>query len=190
MKLIVGLWNPWIEYAKTRHNIWFMIVDDFVDREKPPFALQTTPLIKWGNTRAYDNKRKWEIFETNIDGQKILFLKPMEFMNRSWWAVGALAHFYKIDSKDILVIHDDIDLPMSKIQLKLWWSSGGHNWLKDIIAVLDTPNFRRLRVGISRPANQNDVADYVLHPFKKEEKESIESKMDEIEKQIKKFIAG
>ena len=176
MKLIVGLWNPWIEYAKTRHNIWFMIVDDFVDRENL-------------GKRAYDNKRKWELFESNIDDQKILFLKPMEFMNRSWWAVGALAHFYKIESKDILIIHDDIDLPMSKIQYKLWWSSGGHNWLKDIIAVLDTPNFRRLRVGISRPANQNDVADYVLHPFKKEEKNSIDDKSNEIQKYIKGFIA-
>ena len=175
MKLIVWLGNPWTEYAKTRHNIGFMIVDDFVDREKL-------------GTRAYDNKRKWEMFESNIDGQKIIFLKPMEFMNRSWWAVGALAHFYKIDPKDILIIHDDIDLPMSKIQFKLWWSSGGHNWLKDIIAILDTPNFRRLRIGISRPANQNDVADYVLQSFKKEEKNLIDDKMNDIEGLIQKFL--
>lgn len=176
MKLIVGLWNPGTEYAKTKHNIGFTILNDFVDREKL-------------GTREYDNKRKWEIFESNINDQKIIFLKPMEYMNRSWWAVGALTHFYKIDPKDILIIHDDIDLPMSKIQLKLWWSSGGHNWLKDIIAVLDTPNFRRLRIGVSRPANQNDVADYVLTSFKKEEKNLIDNKINDIEKLIQEFLS-
>lgn len=184
MKLIVGLWNPWKEYAKTRHNIGFMMVGAFVDREKL-------------GKREYQNKRKWEMFESNIDGQKIIFLKPMEFMNRSWWAVGMIANFYKIEPKDILVIHDDIDLIVGKIQLKLWWSSAGHNWLKSIIEKLWTKDpvatngagFRRLRIGVDRPANQEDVADYVLHPFKKEEKNLIDDKMDEIEKHIKEFLS-
>lgn len=182
MKLIVGLWNPWAEYAKTRHNIWFMIVDDFVDREKL-------------GKQEYKNTRKGEILESNIGGlpngqvnQKIVFLKPMEFMNRSWWAVSMMANFYKIEAKDILVIHDDIDLLVGKIQLKLWWSSAGHNWLKNIIEKLWTKDFWRLRIGVDRPTNQEDVADYVLHTFKKEEKESIESRWSEIEDQIKKFI--
>ncbi|MFA7298313.1 MAG: aminoacyl-tRNA hydrolase [Candidatus Absconditabacterales bacterium] len=176
MKLIVGLGNPGTEYAKTKHNIGFTILNDFVDREKL-------------GTREYDNKRKGEIFESNINDQKIIFLKPMEYMNRSGGAVGALTHFYKIDPKDILIIHDDIDLPMSKIQLKLGGSSGGHNGLKDIIAVLDTPNFRRLRIGVSRPANQNDVADYVLTSFKKEEKNLIDNKINDIEKLIQEFLS-
>ena len=182
MKLVVWLGNPGKEYSKTRHNIWFMIVDDFVDREKL-------------GKREYKNTRKWEMFESNIDGlpngqvnQKIIFLKPMEFMNRSWWAVGALANFYKIGPKDILVIHDDIDLIVGKIQLKLWWSSAGHNWLKSIIEKIWTNDFWRLRIGIDRPANQEDVADYVLHPFKKEEKNLIDDKMDDIETSIKKFL--
>ena len=175
MKLIVGLWNPWKEYSKTRHNIWFMIVDDFVDREKL-------------GKREYQNKRKWEMFESNIDGQKIKFLKPMEFMNRSWWALSMVANFYKIDPKDILVIHDDIDLIVGKIQLKLWWSSAGHNWLKSIIEKIWTKDFRRLRIGVDRPVNQDNVADYVLHSFKKEEKNLIDDKMDEIEKCIHDFL--
>jgi len=182
MKLIVGLWNPWAEYEKTRHNIWFMIVDDFVNREKL-------------GVRAYDNKRKWEVIESNIEGQKIVFLKPMEFMNRSWWAVGTLANFYKIEAKDILVIHDDIDLVVGKIQLKLWWSSAGHNWLKSIIEKLwtkdpakDGAGFWRLRIWVDRPTNQNDVADYVLHSFTKEEKASIEDKRNDIENAIFSFI--
>jgi len=175
MKLIVWLGNPGKEYEKTRHNIWFMIVDDFVDREKL-------------GKREYKNTRKWEMFESNIDGQKIIFLKPMEFMNRSWWALSMVANFYKIEPKDILVIHDDIDLLVGKIQLKLWWSSAGHNWLKSIIEKIWTKDFWRLRIGVDRPAHQEDVADYVLHPFKKEEKNLIDDKMDEIGKLIKTFF--
>ncbi len=175
MKLIVGLWNPWKEYENTRHNIGFITIDDFVDREK-------------AGKREYQNKRKWEIIETNIEGQKIVFLKPMEFMNRSWGAVGALANFYRIEPKDILVIHDDIDLPVGKIQLKLWGSSAGHNWLKDIIAKIWTNEFRRLRIGVDRPINKDDVADYVLHSFKKEEKDLIDDKAGEIEKHIHGFL--
>jgi len=174
MKLIVGLWNPWVEYATTRHNIGFMIVDDFV---------------KGGNMETWKHgKMGGDSIETLIDGQKIVFLKPMEFMNRSWWAVGALANFYKIEPKDILVIHDDIDLPVGKIQLKLWGSSAGHNWLKSIIEKLWTKDFYRLRIGVDRPSNQDQVAEYVLHPFKKEEKNLIDDKINDIENHINHFI--
>ncbi len=177
MKLIVWLGNPWIEYATTRHNIGFMLVNNFVDREK---------IGSW----EYQNKRKGEIIECNIANQKVFFLKPMEFMNRSWWAVGSLAHFYKIEPKDILILHDDIDLPVGKIQLKLWWSSAGHNWLKDIIATLGTKDFWRLRIGVDRPTDQAQVADYVLHPFKKEEKNLIDDKMNDIETSITTFLSS
>ena len=131
-----------------------------------------------------------------IADQEVVFLKPQEFMNRSGWAVSALATFYKIDPKDILVIHDDIDLPVGKIQLKLGGSSAGHNGLKDIILKIWTKDFWRLRIGVDRPVNQNDashgrsteVADYVLGNFKKEEKSLIDDKMGEIEKYILEFI--
>ena len=166
-----------------------MIVDDFLEHGKWEQGQG-----KWG----YENKRKGEIAEVSIDGQKIVFLKPMEFMNRSWWALSMVANFYKIEAKDILVIHDDIDLLVGKIQLKLWWSSAGHNWLKNIIEKLWTKDFRRLRIGVDRPVNQDDaghgrstaVADYVLHPFKKEEKNLIDDKAGEIEEYIKKFVAN
>ena len=114
----------------------------------------------------------------------------MEFMNRSWGAVATVANFYTIDPKDILVIHDDIDLPVGKIQLKRWWSSAGHNGLKDIIAKLGTNEFRRLRIGIDRPLNKDEFADYVLHSFKTEEKNLIDDKAEEIEQYIKDFIAS
>lgn len=180
MKLIVGLWNPWVEYTKTRHNIGFMIVEDFLKSGEHGQVTWNKGQGKW--------KGEWQEFV--IENQKIIFLKPMEYMNRSGWAVGQIANFYKIEPKDILVIHDDIDLPVGKIQLKLWWSSAGHNWLKNIIEKIWTKEFWRLRIWVDRPVNQDQVAEYVLSMFKKEEKESIESKMGEIEDQIKKFIGG
>lgn len=175
MKLIVWLGNPWSEYVKTRHSIGFTIVDDFVKN--------------WNMEEWKHGKMGGDILETVINDQKIVFLKPMEFMNRSWGAVSMVANFYKIQAKDILVIHDDIDLPVGKIQLKLWWSSAGHNWLKNIIEKLWTKDFRRLRIGVDRPVHQDQVADYVLHPFKKEEKDIIDDKIDEIEKSIQKFLS-
>lgn len=178
MKLIVWLGNPGKEYEKTRHNIGFMIVDDFVKNENiEPWKVESE---KW--------KGEWQ--ETFVNNQKIFFLKPMEFMNRSWWSVGLISKFYKIEAKDILVIHDDIDLSVGKIQLKLWWSSAGHNGLKDIIAILGTKDFWRLRIGVDRPANQNNVADYVLSPFKKEEKNLIDDKMNDIEIYITTFLSN
>jgi len=191
MKLIVWLGNPWKEYATTRHNIGFMMIDDFLKGGK---------WDEWQGKWEYENKRKGEIAEVNIDGQKVVFLKPMEFMNRSWWAVSALANFYKIEPKDILVIHDDIDLLVGKIQLKLWWSSAGHNWLKSIIEKLWITDFRRLRIWVDRPKPEykddrksipiynETVADYVLSNFKKEEKNLIDDKMNEIEKYIRQFL--
>ncbi len=175
MKLIIWLGNPGKEYSKTRHSIGFTMLEDFVDSEK---------LGKF----EYQSKWKAEILETTVNDEKVIFLKPMEFMNRSWWAVGMIANFYKIEPKDILVIHDEIDLPVGKIQMKVWWSSAGHNGLKSIIEKLWTKEFWRLRIGVDRPLNQADVADYVLDPFKDEEKNLIEDKAGEIEKYIKEFL--
>ena len=168
MKLIVWLGNPGQEYEKTRHSIGFFLVDQ---------------LVPWSS--KYDEKYKAELYKD----QKVIFLKPMEFMNRSWWAVGAVANFYKIEPKDILIIHDDIDLPVAKIQLKLWWSSAGHNWLKSIIEKIWTKDFRRLRIGVDRPVDQSQVSDYVLSNFPKAEKALIEDKMSEIETYIAEFLA-
>ncbi|MFA7717223.1 MAG: aminoacyl-tRNA hydrolase [Candidatus Absconditabacterales bacterium] len=195
MKLIVGLGNPGKEYDKTRHNIGFMMLDYFLKFQKNGNIEIWKPCLPAGRR----GKMKEEFLEENIDGQKVLFIKPMEFMNRSGGAVSAIVHFYKIQPKDILVIHDDIDLPVGKIQLKLGGSSAGHNGLKDIIARLGTNEFRRLRIGIDRPKTGlvhkgglphklMDVADYVLSSFKKEEKNIIDDKMNEIAKMIGDFL--
>jgi PTH1 family peptidyl-tRNA hydrolase len=102
--------------------------------------------------------------------------------------ISQISNFYKIDPKDILVIHDDIDLPVWKIQLKLWWSSAGHNWLKDIIQKIWSAEFWRIRIWVDRPVHQKDVVDYVLSKFKKEEIEVIENKFEEIEKYVQEFL--
>jgi len=179
MKLIVGLGNPGKEYEKTRHNIWFMVVDDFLEHGK--WEVESRTCLPQAGVKG-------ELQEIVVDDQKIFFLKPMEFMNRSWSAVSIIANFYKIEPKNILIIHDDIDLPIGKIQWKLWWSSAGHNWLKSIIEKTWTKDFWRLRIGIGRPAYQHDVAEYVLHDFSKEENQIIGDKMSEIDIIIQQFI--
>lgn len=178
MKLVVGLGNPGWQYINTRHNVWFLMIDKLQNDEWK---------FLW-ELFAYDNKFAWEVVQTMYGGQKVIFLKPMEFMNRSWWAVGQVSNFYKIDSKDILVIHDDIDLQVWTIKLKLWWWAAGHNGVRDIMEKLGDGEFYRIRIGIDRPENSDYVAEYVLSPFKKEERENINSKFHEIENFIKEFL--
>jgi PTH1 family peptidyl-tRNA hydrolase len=170
MKLIVGLGNPWKEYEKTRHNAGFLLIDALF------------PGLIWH--KKFDG----EYAETIIDTQKILLLKPQTYMNKSWWSVAPLMNFFKITPKNLLVLHDEIDFPSAKIQLKFWWSPAGHNWLKDIIAKIWTQDFWRLRIGVDRPENpKHSVADYVLSWFK--EWSLIEEKIPEIEKSIEKFLS-
>ena len=178
MKLIVGLGNPGWQYKNTRHNIWFWAIDKLRNDEWK---------ILW-DILVYDNKFGWETIQTMWDGQKVIFAKPMEFMNRSWWCVSKIANFYKIDSKDILVVHDDIDLWVWTIKLKLWWWAAGHNGIRDIMDKLWNGEFYRVRIWVDRPDNSDYVADYVLSNFKKEEIENIEKKFDEIENFIKEFL--
>ena len=183
MKLIVWLGNPGKQYEKTRHNAGFMILDNFVERNKL-------------GTFAYDNKYKGETFQATIDSEKVIFLKPQTFMNLSGESIWAIANFYKIAPADILIIHDEIDLPTGKIQLKLWWSSAGHNWLKSTIEKLWTlqswswsgKDFWRLRIGVDRPATKEQVVDYVLSTFKPEEKKLLVEQEANIEKLINEFL--
>ena len=175
MKLVVGLGNPGDRYKKTRHNIWFTVINQFLDCNKI------------GNF-SYDNKYGWEICVWNIDEEKTYFLKPMEYMNRSGQAVKKLMNFYKIETKDLLVIHDDIDLQVGKIQFKFWWWLAWHNGLKDIAEKIWSKDFARVRIWIDRPIEQSQVSDYVLSNFKKEEIEKIQYKYLDFEKLIFEFL--
>ncbi|MCF7834657.1 aminoacyl-tRNA hydrolase [Candidatus Gracilibacteria bacterium] len=178
MKLIVGLGNPGGQYKNTRHNVGFLMID----------KLQNADGKYLDDLFVYDNKFGGEVVQTMFGDQKVIFVKPMEFMNRSGGAVSQISNFYKIDSKDILVMHDDIDLGVGTIKLKSGGGSAGHNGLKDIIEKLGNGDFARIRIGVDRPENSDYVAEYVLSPFKKEEIENIESKFDDIEKIIEDFL--
>ena len=143
-RLIVGLGNPGPEYETTRHNVGFWFVDHLADKLKVTLAPQAKFFGKAG--RAGET---W-------------LLEPTTFMNRSGQSVAALANFYKIPPDEILVIHDELDLPPGGIRLKQGGGNGGHNGLKDIQARLGTPDFWRLRLGIGHPGDRSEVIDYVL----------------------------
>jgi peptidyl-tRNA hydrolase, PTH1 family len=158
-RLIVGLGNPGPEYEATRHNVGFW----FIDRLASQLKVTLTPQAKFFGKAA----RAGELW----------LLQPATFMNRSGQSVAALANFYKISPAEILVIHDELDLPPGGIRLKQGGGNGGHNGLKDIQARLSTPDFWRLRLGIGHPRTLNlaqQVVDFVLHPPRKEEAPDIE----------------
>lgn len=177
MKLIVWLWNPWIKYEKTRHNIWFTYINQWAE---------SRVLWNW----KFESKYKAELITTEIDWEKLVLCKPQTYMNLSWEAVSPLAKFYKISWKDILVIHDEIDLPIWTVKLKFGWWLAGHNWLRDIALKLWTQDFWRIRVGVDRPGDSStqSVADYVLWNFRKEQIELIKDKYLDIERFIFEFL--
>ena len=149
MKLIVGLGNPGKDYETTRHNVGFMVIDKYL-----------------GNVK-YKEKFNGLFYEKELK-EKVIFLKPQTFMNNSGFCVKKYVDYYKISPKDILVIHDDLDLQLGKIKYKYDSSSGGHNGIKSIINMLNTQKFFRLKVGISN-TNKNEIIDYVLGKLSKKE---------------------
>ena len=159
-RLIVGLGNPGIEYADTRHNLGFW----FVDRLASDLKIALAPQGKFFGLLG----RKEDLW----------LLQPTTFMNRSGQAVVALARFYKIMPDEILVVHDELDLPPGNIRLKQGGGNGGHNGLKDIQAHLTTPDFWRLRLGIGHPGERNEVVNYVLKPPRREEQDEIDRAID------------
>lgn len=150
MKLIVGLGNPGKEYANTRHNVGFMLIDNYV-----------------GNAAWIESKDSM-MYKTEIRGNKVIFLKPLIYMNLSGKAVFHIASYYKIDLKDILIIHDDLDLPAGKYRIKFDSSSGGHNGINSIIECFHSSAFCRLKIGIGRNVKIN-TSNYVLGKLSSEE---------------------
>ena len=161
IKLIVGLGNPGREYEATRHNAGFWWVDEFA--QKNQFAFKS------------ESKFHGLAARSMLHGHEMYLLKPQTFMNVSGRAVGALVQFYKIEAAQILVVHDELDLPPGSAKLKLGGGHGGHNGLKDIIAHLGTRDFWRLRIGIGHPGDRAEVANFVLNAPRKEEQVLIES---------------
>jgi peptidyl-tRNA hydrolase, PTH1 family len=168
MKLIVGLGNPGFLYARNRHNIGFMCVSYLGKMRKIPFDKKQAQARTGIGT---------------IAGKRVVLARPQTFMNASGESVSALLHRLNIAPADLIVIHDDLDLPAGKIRLRLGGSSGGHKGIESIIARTGTRDFYRVRVGIGRPDNSEDkaaakeeaVISYVLSDFTAEEKKIIET---------------
>ncbi|HWO94950.1 MAG TPA: aminoacyl-tRNA hydrolase [Bacillus sp. (in: firmicutes)] len=154
MKLIVGLGNPGKDYEQTRHNIGFMIIDE---------------LAKHLDIRLDKTKFNGLYGQGIVNGEKVILLKPLTYMNLSGESVRPIMDYYNIDTDDLLVIYDDLDLPQGKIRLRTKGSAGGHNGIKSLNQHLGTQEFNRIRVGIGRPQNGMKVVDYVLGRFTNEE---------------------
>lgn len=176
IKLIVGLGNPGREYEDTRHNVGFWWVDELARAHKLNFNAET----KFHGLTA----------RGNLHGHELWLLKPQTFMNISGRAVGALAQFYKILPAEILVVHDELDLPPGSAKLKTGGGHGGHNGLKDIIAHLGSKDFWRLRIGIGHPGERAEVSNFVLNNPRREERELIDTAMDKAQHVAHLIIEG
>ncbi len=158
IRLIVGLGNPGDEYARTRHNAGFWLVDELAGRYGGRFKAER----KFGGDMAV----------VDVDGREVRLFRPMTFMNRSGGAIRAAAAYLKIPPGEILVAHDELDLPPGVARLKLGGGHGGHNGLRDAIAQLG-PAFWRLRLGIGHPGHRAEVIDYVLSRAPREEEDLV-----------------
>ena len=176
IRLFVGLGNPGAEYEATRHNAGFWWLDALAD--------------KLGARLSADRAYHGHVARVNVSGSPVWLLKPMTFMNRSGQSVAALARFFKIEAAEILVVHDELDIQPGLAKLKLGGSSGGHNGLKDIHAVLGTPDFWRLRLGIGHPGVKAEVVDYVLRKPSLEHREGISKALHQSLGAMDQLLAG
>lgn len=159
MKLIVGLGNPTAQYAGTRHNVGFDVIDYLVEQYN--IVMDTM-------------KHKGVYGKGRIEGESVILLKPMTFMNLSGESVLMVAKYFKIEPSDIIVIYDDINLDVGRLRIREKGSAGGHNGMKNIISLLGTDQFARIRVGVGMKPAKMDLANYVLSRFSEDERILIE----------------
>lgn len=165
MKVIVGLGNPGPKYGLTKHNVGFMLVNALAER----LGISET---EW--------KDKFEalVAETRIGTEKVLLVKPMTYMNDSGRAVGPILSWYKLEPEDLVVVHDDMDIPAGTIRIRKKGSAGGHNGIKSVLAHVGDEHFTRVRIGIGRPLPGWSVIDHVLAPFPSEDVPKIRAAIE------------
>ena len=176
LRLVVGLGNPGPEYAQTRHNAGFWLVDELARQQGGHFRSEA--------------RYHGETCRIALAGQELWLLKPMTYMNRSGQAVAALARFHKIPLPAILVVHDDLDLPPGTVRLKRSGGHGGHNGLRDLIAHLGGNDFARLRLGIGHPGDSREVLDYVLRRAPRTEQEWVEQAIADALRELPRILTG
>ena len=175
MKMIVGLGNIGTRYDETRHNTGFMVVDQ---------------LARDYHLGAFTHLKKEAVAVSGvINGEKVMLVKPTTFMNDSGRAVGPLVDYYDIDLDDLVIVNDDLDMPVGKVRLKTHGASGGHNGLKSIISVLGTKNFNRVKVGIDHPQH-GTVVSHVLGKFSKDERPKFDQAVEQAEHALEDWING
>jgi PTH1 family peptidyl-tRNA hydrolase len=174
VSLIAGLGNPGREYAQTRHNVGFQIVTRLAEKHGLSFSrMQNAALVATGR----------------IGNARVVLAKPQTWMNESGKALGPLARFYKVEIAQLLIIHDDLDIPPGMLRLRSEGSSGGHKGMRSIIERLGRQDFPRLRVGVGRPPGRMDAADYVLQPFTRDEEILMDGARDRAIAAIECFLA-
>lgn len=164
LKLIVGLGNPGPDYSETRHNAGFWFCERLA-REL-------------GVSFVRESRYHGLVARCRLASADLWLLLPQTFMNRSGQSVQALAHFYRIEPAEMLVVHDELDIPPGQLRLKFGGGLGGHNGLKDITAHLATQDYWRLRIGIGHPGDRNEVINYVLKSPRKDESAEIDAAID------------
>lgn len=175
MWILVGLGNPGKEYQDNRHNVGFMVIDE-IARE---FALP-----------AFSKKFEGEISEGRIDGEKVVLVKPMTFMNLSGQCVQKVARFYKVTPNRIVAFHDELDLAPGKMRVKKGGGAAGHNGLKSMDSHLNSQDYWRVRLGIGHPGDKDRVSGYVLGDFSKAEKAWLPEWVEACAKNVPQLIAG
>jgi len=168
--MLVGLGNPGKDYAQTRHNIGFIFLDYLAEKynltfKQSKWQAQTVKEVLWG--------------------EPVLLLKPLTFMNRSGQAVGEACRFYQTEPAEIIVIHDDLDLETGRIKLVTNRGTGGHKGIQSIVEHLATREFMRIRVGIGRPANREEVSNFVLNRFSSGERDLVRQCLEDIEEAVR-----
>ena len=158
MKMMVGLGNPGNEYAGTRHNVGWMLVD---------------ALAEHLGINEWRSREKGMVAEGRIGSEKILLVKPLTYMNNSGECVGPLMRWYKLEPEDIMAAHDDMDIPIGTIRIRKKGSAGGHNGINSLLSHIGSENFGRLRIGIGRPQPGWSVINHVLAQFNDQEQEEI-----------------
>jgi len=179
IKLIVGLGNPGPDYVRTRHNAGFWLAESIAEDLRCDFTVEK-PFFG-------------SVAKARVNGEQIFLAKPLTYMNRSGQCVGALARFYKLVPEEILVLHDELDLMPGQVKVKQGGGHAGHNGLRDIQAALGSPNFWRLRLGIGHPRSLNlaqEVADFVLHPPRREDQTSIDECLTRCRAVMPLFLKG
>ena len=174
MKIIVGLGNPGEKYAKTRHNTGWLFIDY---------------LSKIYNVDVTKNNCDALVGETKVNGEKIVFVKPLTFMNLSGNSVAKIKKWYKVENKDIMIAFDDIDIPFGTFRYREKGSGGSHNGMKNIVQMFSSEEIPRIRLGLGGLKHEKqDMADFVLQRFKNDELEKLESVFLDASKVIEDFI--